>query len=73
MREAMITVGMLLIFVGAMGAIGASTINTGPGVAREEFDSVILGTMPKLLALFIAEIVFTVIAFVGGALVLRNR
>ena len=73
MREAMITVGMLLIFVGGMGAIGASTINTGPGVATETFDTVMFGQMPKLLALFIAELVFTVIAFIGGALVLRNR
>ena len=69
----MLTVGMLLIFVGAMGAIAASTINTGPGVATEEFDSVIFGRMLKLQALFISELVFTVIAFIGGAIVLRNR
>ncbi|HEY4822241.1 MAG TPA: hypothetical protein VIH83_00965 [Candidatus Bathyarchaeia archaeon] len=71
----MITVGMLLIFTGAMGAIGASTVNTGPSVANDQptFDTVILGRMRTLQALFIAELVFTAIAFVGAALVLRNR
>ena len=67
--------GMLLIFTGAMGAIGASTVNTGPSVANDQptFDTVILGRMRTLQALFIAELVFTAIAFVGAALVLRNR
>jgi len=71
----MITVGMLLIFTGAMGAIGASTVNTGPSVANDQptFDTVILGRMRTLQALFIAELVFTAIAFIGAALVLRNR
>ena len=67
--------GMLLIFTGAMGAIGASTVNTGPSVANDQptFDTVILGRMRTLQALFIAELVFTAIAFIGAALVLRNR
>lgn len=71
----MLTVGMLLIFTGAMGAIAASTVNTGPSVANTAptFDTVILGRMRTLQALFIAEVVFTIIAFIGGALVLRNR
>ncbi len=73
MREAMLTVGMLLLFAGALGAIAAATVNTGPGVATEQFDTVMFGTMPKLLALFISELVFTIIAFVGAALVIRNR
>jgi len=71
----MLTVGMLLIFTGAMGAIAASTVNTGPSVANSAatFDSIILGPMRTLQALFIAELVFTAIAFIGAALVLRNR
>jgi hypothetical protein len=75
MREAMLTVGTLLIFVGAMGAIAASTVNTGPSVANSSptFNSVILGPMRTLQALFIAEVIFTIVALVGAALVLRNR
>jgi len=71
----MLTVGMLLIFTGAMGAIAASTVNTGPSVANPAatFDSVFFGPMRTLQALFIAELVFTAIAFIGAALVLRNR
>ncbi len=75
MREAMLTVGTLLIFTGALGAIAAATIVTGPSVANPDpvFDSVILGPMRPLQAVFIAELVFTIMAFIGGALVLRNR
>ncbi len=71
----MMTVGMLLLFTGALGAIGASTVNTGPSVANPQptFDSVLFGRMRTLQALFIAEVVFTVIGFIGAALVLRNR
>ena len=75
LREAMLTVGMLLIFTGALGATAASTLNTGPQVAdpNPTFDSVIFGKMRPLQAVFVAEIIFTIIAFIGGALVLRNR
>ena len=75
MREAMLTVGMLLLFTGAMGAIAASTYNTGPEVANPDdiFDTFVLGRMSRLQALFAAEVIFTVMAFIGGALVLRNR
>ena len=75
MREAMLTVGMLLLFAGALGAIGASTYNTGPSIAdpNNTINTEILGVMPVINALFISEIVFTVIAFVGAAMVLRNR
>lgn len=71
----MLTVGMLLIFTGAMGAIAASTVNTGPSVANPSptFDTQILGRMRTLQALFIAEVIFTIVALVGAALVLRNR
>ena len=71
----MVTVGTLLLFTGALGAIAASTVNTGPSVANDAptFNTVIFGPMRTLQALFIAEIVFTVIAFIGAALVLRNR
>ncbi len=72
MREAMLTVGMLLIFAGAMGAIAGSTYNTSASVDKETV-ATLFGTLPKLQALFIVEVVFTVIAFIGGALVMRNR
>ncbi len=62
MREAQITVGTLLVFAGAMGAIGASTMNTGATITDQ-----------TLKTLLIAEIVSTIIAFIGGYLVLRNR
>ncbi len=62
MREAQLTLGMLLIFIGAMGAIGASTMNTGASITDE-----------TLRTLLIAEVASTIIAFIGGALVMRNR
>jgi hypothetical protein len=62
MREAQLTVGTLLIFIGGMGAIGASTMNTGATITDQ-----------TLRTLLIAEVVSTIIAVIGGALVMRNR
>jgi hypothetical protein len=74
MKEAMLTVGMLLLFAGCLGAIAGSTLNTGPTVASgtctQEF---FIFKMQCLSYLLIVEIIFTFIAFVGGAMVLRNR
>lgn len=65
----------MLLFTGALGAIAAATVNTGPSVANPlpTFDTIIAGKVPTLQALFIAELIFTIIAFIGAALVLRNR
>ena len=72
-REAQLTVGTLLLFAGALGAIAASTYNSGAGVAQQTVDTVIFGEMPKLIALLISEVVFTVVSFIGAAMVWRNR
>lgn len=63
MKEAYLTLGMLLLFMGCMGAIGATTA-MGAGAAI---------TGAALQQLLVAEVTFTIIAFVGGALILRNR
>jgi hypothetical protein len=63
LKEAFLTVGMLLLFTGCMGAIGATTA-MGAGAAI---------TSQALQQLLVAEVVSTIIAFVGGALVMRNR
>jgi len=54
---------MLLLFTGCMGAIAATTA-MGAGTAI---------TSQALQQLLVAEVVSTIIAFVGGALVMRNR
>ena len=68
------TVGMLLLFAGALGAVAGSTLNTGPTVASssctENFFFVKLQCLQYLL---VVEVIFTVIAFIGGTLVMRNR
>ena len=63
LKEAYLTVGMLLLFAGCMGDIGATTV-MGAGAAI---------TAPQLQELLFAEVFWTIIAFVGGALVMRNR
>jgi hypothetical protein len=63
LKEAFLTVGMLLLFTGCMGAIAATTA-MGAGAAI---------TNQALQQLLVAEVVSTIIAFVGGALVMRNR
>ena len=63
MKEAYLTVGMLLLFTGCMGAIAATTA-MGAGAAI---------TGAALQQLLAAEVISTIIAFVGGALVMRNR
>ena len=74
MKEAMVTVGMLLLFAGCLGAIAGSTLNTGPTVASDTCtQNFFIFNMQCLQYLLIVEVIFTFIAFVGGALVLRNR
>lgn len=63
MKEAYLTVGMLLLFAGCMGAIGATTA-MGAGAAI---------TGAALQTLLVAEVLSTIVAFIGGALVMRNR
>jgi len=54
---------MLLLFTGCMGAIAATTaMGAGAAITRQ-----------ALQQLLIAEVISTIIAFVGGALVMRNR
>jgi len=52
LKEAFLTVGMLLLF----------TMGAGAAI-----------TPPALQQLLVAEVISTIIAFVGGALVMRNR
>jgi len=74
MKEAMVTVGMLLLFAGCLGAVAGSTLNTGPTVASDTCtQNFFIFKMQCLQYLLIVEVIFTFIAFVGGALVLRNR
>ena len=63
MKEAYLTVGTLLLFTGCMGAIAATTA-MGAGAAI---------TSQALQQLLYAEVISTIIAVVGGALVMRNR
>jgi len=63
LKEAYLTIGMLLLFTGCMGAIAATTA-MGAGA---------LITGPALQQLLYAEVVSTIIAFVGGGLIMRNR
>ena len=68
------TVGMLLLFAGALGAVAGSTLNTGPTVASTTcVQNFFIFKMQCLQYLLVVEIIFTVIAFIGGALVMRNR
>jgi len=63
LKEAMLTVGMLLIFAGCMGAI-AGTVAMGAGANI---------TDAALSQMWYTEIISTIIALAGTALVLRNR
>lgn len=63
MREAFLTVGMLLIFAGCMGAISGSTL-MGAGAAI---------TPAAVWEMLITEVASTIIAFAGAVLVLRYR
>lgn len=59
----MLTVGTLLIFAGCMGAI-AGTVSMGKGA----------NITPDVLSqMWYTEIISTVIALAGAALVVRNR
>ncbi len=70
----MVTVGMLLLFAGALGAVAGSTLNTGPTVASANcVQNFFIFKMQCLQYLLVVEVIFTVIAFIGGALVMRNR
>ena len=63
MREAMLTLGTLLLFGGALMAIAATT-PMGAGA---------LITQAQLVTMGWSIGIATVIAFIGAALVLRNR
>ncbi|OLD13837.1 MAG: hypothetical protein AUI93_00225 [Crenarchaeota archaeon 13_1_40CM_3_52_10] len=63
MKEAYLTMGTLLLFTGCMGAIAATTA-MGAGAAI---------TSQALQQLLYAEVISTIIALIGGALVMRNR
>ena len=68
------TVGMLLLFAGALGAVAGSTLNTGPTVASSSCtENLFFVKLQCLQYLLVVEVIFTVIAFIGGALVMRNR
>ncbi len=70
----MLTVGMLLLFAGALGAVAGSTLNTGPTVASTTcVQNFFIFKLQCLEYLLVVEVIFTVIAFIGGALVMRNR
>jgi len=63
LKEAYLTMGTLLLFTGCMGAIAATTA-MGAGAAI---------TSQALQQLLYAEVISTIIALIGGALVMRNR
>jgi hypothetical protein len=63
MREAMLTVGTLLLFFGGLGAIAATTA-MGAGALIQ----------PAALAqMGWSLLVFTIISFIGAAMIIRNR
>ncbi|OLD05763.1 hypothetical protein E6H36_10450 [Candidatus Bathyarchaeota archaeon] len=62
MREAQLTVGMLLLFGGALMAIAGSTLNSRANIPSA-----------TLLQLLYVEVIATIISFVGGYMVIRNR
>ena len=63
MREAMLTIGTLLLFGGGLMAIAATT-PMGAGA---------LITEPQLVQMGWSIAIGTVIAFTGAALIMRNR
>ena len=63
LREAMLTIGTLLLFFGGLGAIAATT-PMGAGA---------LITQATLVQMGWSISIFTVIAFIGAALIIRNR
>jgi hypothetical protein len=63
LKEAFLTVGMLLLFTGCMGAIaGTTAMGAGANI-----------TPQALQQLLVTEVISTIIAFIGGVLVMRNR
>lgn len=83
MREAMLTLGFILMFAGCMGAISGSTKVTDALVGTREstfiksltgcrFDPV-TGNCTLLQDLLLIELASTIIALIGAALVIRNR
>ncbi len=63
MREAMLTIGTLLLFGGGLMAVAATT-PMGAGA---------LITEPQLVQMGWSIAIGTVIAFIGAALIMRNR
>lgn len=63
MREAMLTLGTLMLFGGGLMAIAATTA-MGAGA---------LITQQALYQMGVALLIATVIAFIGAALIVRNR
>ncbi len=83
MREAMLTLGFILMFAGCMGAISGSTKVTDALVGTREstfikaltgchYDAV-TGNCTLLQDLLVIELTSTIIALIGAALVIRNR
>ena len=83
MREAFLTLGFILLFAGSMVAISGSTKVTDALVGDREsqfikaltgchYDAV-TGNCTLLQDLLVIEVVSTIIALIGGALILKNR
>ena len=74
MREAMLTLGTLLLFGGGLMAIAATT-PMGAGALIGTAQCTVLGSapMPCLDMMMWAIGIATVIAFAGAALIMRNR
>jgi hypothetical protein len=63
LKEAFLTFGTLLLFIGCMGAIaGTTAMGAGANI-----------TPQALQQLLMWEVIWTILAFIGAALVLRNR
>jgi hypothetical protein len=63
LKEAFLTIGTLLLFTGCMGAIaGTTAMGAGANI-----------TPQALQQLLVTEVISSIIAFIGGALVMRNR
>jgi hypothetical protein len=83
MREALLTIGFILLFAGSMGAISGSTKVTDALVGERESQFIraltgchynaVTGNCTLLQDLLVIEVVSTIIALVGAALILRNR
>ena len=83
MREAMLTLGFLLLFAGTMGAISGSTKVTDAniGTRGSEFLAALTNCKPDFVAgtctllqdLLIIEVASMILGLIGAALILRNR